>query len=72
MIFPHDVARGRHLEEAADLAFVDEGVAVGQAARIADMRAAKRPAGLTRTGAGILPDDFLRHRIDFENRAIRR
>src|SRR4051812_38859033 len=37
-IFPHDVARWGHLEEAAGHAFADQGVAVGETARTAEER----------------------------------
>jgi hypothetical protein len=40
-IFPDDFAGGRNLEEPADLAFVDEGIAVRQAPGVADMGAAE-------------------------------
>jgi hypothetical protein len=44
-IFPGDLARGGYLEEAAIHAFIDERVAVGQSAGIADEGAMKGPLG---------------------------
>src|SRR6516225_8593166 len=65
-ILPYNFTTGRDLEEAAVHALIDEGIAIGQAAGIADERAEKGPLGGVAVAAGIFPDDLLLHRIDLQ------
>ena len=64
--FPNDFAFAGHLEQPAALAFIDKGIAVGQAAGGADMGASKRPAGAAGIFASVLPDHLVLDGIDFQ------
>src|SRR6266700_8362164 len=66
-IFPDDTAVRRHLEEAAEHPFVDEGVAVGQAPRVRNTVAEE----ILRQAFLELPRDRFRRRVDFQDARIR-
>src|SRR4051794_12220539 len=59
-VFPNDGAVGSDLKDSAAGTFGDQGVAVGQALRAADVGGKKR-------GRGVRPNQLESHRIDFEH-----
>src|SRR5262245_11264977 len=66
-VFPDDLPVRRDWKEPHFLPLVNERVAVRQPPRVADVRAAERPAGACRILSRVLPDDLLLDRVDFQN-----
>ena len=66
-IFPHDLARRSHLEEAPVHALIDERVSVAKPPHVTDEGTVKRPLRPVDIARAIFPDDLLLYRIDLED-----